>query len=658
MPAYYRSAVKDFLSSDTQTIIGLLTSKASRSGFYQQLHSQTDSWEREIEILRVALKSPFLGHSSAGWSILLEFPIPRREKRADAVLLAGSAVLVLEFKCGAKEYARDAMAQVEDYCLDLRDFHVPSRALTIVPVLVASDAPGVNCPLGDAADGVVPVAKANASTLASVIDSAVRKFGTGRSINAREWDQGNYLPTPTIVEAAQHLYTGHNVREITRCHGGVENLARTSEAVVETVRTAQARNQKVICFVTGVPGAGKTLAGLNIVHSKTLHNGDLGVFLSGNGPLVKVLTEALARDHRARNGGALQSSRRRVSTFIQNVHRFIDEYYSKPDAIPPDKVIIFDEAQRAWDKEQSFRKFKRPFSEPELIMRIMDRHPDWSAVVCLVGSGQEINAGEAGLSEWGRAIASGFSHWSVVVSPVVLDNSYPTSHTLFETRPNRIQLRTNRYLHLEVSLRSYRAQALTEWVEAVLSTDRAKAASIARSLNDYPLVLTRSLDQARQWLRERHRGLRRIGLTASSGARRLRALGLDVTNVIDVEHWFLNPPEDVRSSYSLETVATEFDIQGLELDWTCVAWGGDLTMGDNGWVFRQFRGDRWQRVGSDVRRRYILNKYRVLLTRAREGMIIFVPRGSKDDHTRPPGPYDSVAAFLAECGLELLPDSV
>ncbi len=407
----------------------------------------------------------------------------------------------------------------------------------------------------------------------------------------------------------------------------------------------------MICFVTGVPGAGKTLAGLNIVHNRDLHKGSLGVFLSGNGPLVRVLSEALARDHSSRTKGSITESRRRVSTFVQNVHRFIDAHFAASTP-PPDRVIVFDEAQRAWNAAQSKRKFKRDASEPEIMLGIMDRHQGWAVIVALVGSGQEINTGEGGLREWGRTLSDRFRHWKVVISPHLASGAGDEDGgALFEDLPRGIELLEDPALHLDVSLRSYKAQAVSEFVSCLLSLHVERARSALASCPDFPIVLTRDLEKAREWLRRRQRGTRRIGLIASSSARRLKAYGLDVTSELEVEKWFLNPVSDVRSCYYLETPATEFGIQGLELDWISVCWDIDLVPEDGEWHVQAFKGTRWQTVRDPTRRRYVLNKYRVLLTRAREGMIVWVPRGDSSDWTRPASRYERVAAYLRSCGI-------
>ena len=375
------------------------------------------------------------------------------------------------------------------------------------------------------------------------------------------------------------------------------------------------------------------------------------MFLSGNGPLVKVLSEALARDHCCRTGQSIVESRRKVSTFIQNVHLFIAAHFTSSTA-PPDRVVVFDEAQRAWNRQQSLRKFKRDRSEPEIMLDVMDRHDSWAVIVALVGNGQEINTGEAGLGEWGRALAGGFKHWSVLASPQVAAGDFDgNGDALFETPPSDICLFQDAALHLDVSLRSYKAQAVSEFVSHVLSQKIEHARSALASCSGFPIVMTRDLVAAREWLKNRQRGSRRIGLIASSGARRLRAHGLDVRAELDVENWFLNGSSDVRSSYYLETPATEFGIQGLELDWTALCWDIDLVPQSGNWHVQAFKGTRWQTVHDKTRRRFVLNKYRVLLTRAREGLVIWIPRGDSADSTRPASVYQSIAAYLKSCGI-------
>jgi hypothetical protein len=654
MSAFYEKSVSGFLQDDLDHILGKLTARAGEAGFYQQLHSQTAAWQVQLDLLRSTLLELNEELASRSWHILLEYPIPRRGKRIDAVLLLPGCIVVLEFKCGSQAYDSTAMMQLEDYCLDLADFHRESAGRVIVPILVATHADSIMESPEGRPDQIKSVLKANRHDLGSKLSLCEARYGHSDAgvRDPRRWDKSDYSPTPTIIEAAQSLYAGNNVLEISRCHA--DNLTTTTDAVLRFIEQARAQNTKTICFITGVAGAGKTLAGLNVVHNHGLHDQDLGVFLSGNGPLVRVLSEALARDHRHRTRSTLKESHRKVGTFIQNVHRFIDAYFAEPTKVPVDRVAVFDEAQRAWNAEQSLRKFKRDFSEPEIMLEVMDRHEGWAVIVALVGVGQEINQGEAGLSEWGRALEKRFPHWTIAVSPELSVGKTRESGALFQITAPRNSLVEEPALHLSVTLRSYKAQKLSEFVESVLDLDADGASRLMDELQDYPIVITRSLDTARRWLKQHQRGTRRIGLVASSGDRRLLAHGLDVTADLDVENWFLNPSLDARSSFYLEVPATEFGIQGLELDWVGLCWGADVTPEGGSWLCRKFRGTSWQQVRNPQNRQYAINKYRVLLTRAREGLVIWVPPGDPNDLTRPPVFYDRIATFLQLCGIPLL----
>ena len=647
MPALFEAPVSDFLAAEDDLVIGRLAN-VTRQGFSELSAEQIDAWRNQLPVLRQALSPDF----AKTWHLLLEFSIPRRGKRIDAVVLSTDLALVLEFKCGAKQYERSAIAQVEDYCLDLRDFHKASRHLILVPILIATNAEESTLPSELLFDCVAPAWRSNAACLGKVLEAAVAQYSSIKSeaIDPGSWNKSEYLPTPTIIEAARLLYEGQNVHEVSRCHAGAENLTRTADAVADAIRVARESDQKIICFITGVPGAGKTLAGLNIIHDRHLHEGTLGAFLSGNGPLVRVLCEALARDHSKRTKQTISESRRRVSTFIQNVHRFIEAHYLAKEA-PPDRLVVFDEAQRAWNAEQSNRKFKRNVSEPEIMLDIMNRHDGWSLIIALVGNGQEINTGEAGLSEWGRALTNRFRNWKVCISGALATNNIGDGDCLFETAPEGLQVTEAPFLHLGVSIRSYKAQVVSDFVAYLLSCNMDAANRCLVDCSEYPIVLTRDLEMAKRWLRRRQRGTRRIGLIASSGGRRLRAYGLDVRTELDVENWFLNGSDDVRSSHYLETPATEFGIQGLELDWTAVCWDLDLVPELTDWRVQAFKGTKWQKVLDSTGRQYVINKYRVLLTRAREGMIIWVPMGDRADSTRPVHKYDAIAAHLLKCGI-------
>lgn len=644
MPGKYISNFKDFLSADVETIVGYLALGVTN---HELLIQQRTSWKNQINFLKKNLtKLP------SEWILILEYPIPRRAKRIDIVILTKHLIFIVEFKDKAVTYTSDAINQVEDYSLDIRDFHKQSALKTIIPIVWASAAKEVNNSLKDNGDFVKPTIFANNENLYNVIETSNNFFSRNNhaEFNCKNWNNSEYLPTPTIIEAAQQLFSGQNVREISRSHAGVENLSITTEAILNAITQAQINQEKIICFITGVPGSGKTLAGLNIVHSVE-NNSSKGIFLSGNGPLVKVLTEALARDHSKRKKHPIAKSRREI-VFVQNVHQFLDFYHIN-NQTPHDKIILFDEAQRAWNAKHSKRKFDRDFSEAEMLLNIMNRNDGWSVIVALIGSGQEINTGEAGLSEWGKTLTEKFSNWKIYISPEIKEGkSNIANYKLFEKAPSNLIITELPELHLNVSIRSYKAEKLSEWVAAILEDEHIFAKELLLNhLKDYPIFLTRNLETARQFLRSKNRGYRRSGLIASSGARRLRPLGLDVVSDIDVTNWFLNPKEDVRSSSFLEIPATEFAIQGLELDWVGLCWGDDFRKEENGWSFHSFKGTKWQLERQDERKQFIKNKYRVLLTRGREGMIIFIPEGSSTDYTRSNKNYDPTYEYLKQIGI-------
>ncbi len=661
MGAFYLNTISNFLDDNNDLIIGSLTKQAGIAGFHQQLHTQTLSWNEEINVLKSSLKELINQKSaSSEFGILLEYPIARREKRIDTVIIANNLIIVIEFKVGKDDYFNTDKEQLLDYCLDLRDFHFESRNKIIVPILLATNGKNIENKFPNENELIKNITFANSNNIASnILEILERNDAKIKEIDNNKWDKSDYSPTPTIIEAAQTLYAGKSVIEISRSHAGTKNLTKTSDAIVNAIKLAKANNQKIVCFITGVPGAGKTLAGLNIAHDNEFqgHEKSLATFLSGNGPLIKVLREALSRDAfkkiKSSDKNARKKETDRIISFIENVHRFLDHYFLEKERIPNNKIVIFDEAQRAWNAEQSMRKFQRPYSEPEMMFEIMNRHKDWAVIVALVGGGQEINTGEAGLPEWGRIIQEKFNDWKVYISPQLKTGNHSTGNlTLFERSPGNVEVVENIDLHLDVSLRSYKAEELSNWVNLLL-TDRPKEALevYSEKLSNYKIVLSRDLEKAKNWLKSNCKGSRRMGLVASSGGRRLRPYGLEVKLQLEEAEWFLNSRSDIRSSYYLEIPATEFGIQGLELDWTGVCWDLDLRRNNYTWDFNSFRGTAWQKVSNEENRKFVINKYRVLLTRAREGMIIYVPLGSDDDPTRNPKFYNSISSYLKECGV-------
>lgn len=649
--SYYNAEISTFIETSDEEILGVL----ARGHAHALDLEQKRAWLAQLSILRDQMSQTQVGH------IFLEFTIPRMGKRADAVLIQRGIIFVLEFKVGADRFDAHAVEQVEDYALDLRSFHEGSHHLPIVPIVVATDAQSVvNQRIEWDDDTVARPLRAAASDLGQLI-SAISVVKGATSFSVTEWMRAGYRPTPTIIEAARVLYETHGVDEISRSDASARNLKDTADCIGSIIENSKRNQRKSICFVTGVPGAGKTLAGLNIATQRAEgHADEHAVFLSGNGPLVAVLREALSRDQAARQGVSKSVAERKVRSFVQNIHHFRDHYVGDNE-IPVEKVAVFDEAQRAWTREQAskFMQQKRghhgfDMSEPDFLISVMDRHRDWCTVVCLIGGGQEINTGEAGLSEWLQALSKSYTDWDVYISQRITDPDFSGTENAerFLALPH---VSKQNALHLDVSMRSFRAEDVSAFVSRTLDNDPEQARIYAKKvLPRYPLFLTRDLYLARNWIRNIARGSQRFGIVASSGAHRLRPEGIHMKSAIDPPVWFLNERIDVRSSYYLEEVASEFDVQGLELDWAAVCWDADYRYQSGEWKHFAFKGTKWQAVNDDARRRYLRNAYRVILTRARQGMVIFVPRGDANDLTRPPHFYDETFEYLQECGIPTL----
>jgi hypothetical protein len=655
---FYSDTIVDFIKRSNHEVLGILVQATS----FNLEQSQRDAWLEEIQILKRIL------HNYNKGSIYFEYSIPRMGKRIDVILVLGSVLFVLEFKVGEKVFPSYAVDQVWDYALDLKNFHETSHDLFIAPILVATKAPASTVIVSTTAhqDKLLAPIKCNTELLSKVIDE-VLKFSDGVEINPDEWQIGRYQPTPTIIEAAMALYSGHSVQEISRSDASAINLSQTSDAISEIIEFSRQNSLKSICFVTGVPGAGKTLVGLNIATKHIDKDNELySVFLSGNGPLVSILREALTRDkvQRERDQGRKVKKGEvmsEVKMFIQNVHNFRDEGLIDLVKPPIEHVALFDEAQRAWDLQQTanFMRRKRGYlnfhnSEPEFLISCLNRHPDWAVVVCLVGGGQEINTGEAGISEWVEALDRSFPNWHVYISPRLTDSEFGTEKVL-EKIKKRNHVTYKEELHLSVSMRSFRAEHVSLLVKQLLDLDTDSAKRTLRKIQGkYPIVITRDLTNAKQWLRTQARGSERYGIVVSSQAERLKPHAIDVRSPVDPIHWFLDGKEDVRSSYYLEDVVTEFDVQGLELDWACITWDADFRYSKDGWQHFSFVGDRWNRIKKYERQIYQKNAYRVLLTRARQGMVIVVPPGDEADPTRNKNYYDPIFEYLCGIGFETL----
>lgn len=650
--AYYSNSIAGFLCQSIAEITGIIHSNDISA---ETTIQQSNTWKTEVEILKEQLCSFNSGR------IIFEYTIPRMGKRVDTVILYRNIVFLLEFKCGDDEYRTSTYDQVYDYALDLRNFQKESHNKLIVPIMVATKAPNIQNIITER-DRIIEPLSCNTNNIAEIIHSVSQRYSEP-AFDYIKWENSEYLPTPTIVEAAQALYQGHNVSDITRSDAGAENLSVTTDEINRIIEHSKTYHRKSICFVTGVPGAGKTLAGLNLaIQRSDAQRGEHAVFLSGNYPLVTVLQEALARDkvererhqgHKANKADALRST----SAFIQIIHKYRDSFVGN-DNVPPERIAIFDEAQRAWTLEMiaKFMKTKKgvpdfPCSEPEFLIGTMDRHRDWAVIVCLVGGGQEINTGEAGLPEWFDSLRRSYPDWDVYITPQLDDEEYRRERT-WQGMIGGLRIFEREELHLATSVRSFRTPDLASFVKAVLDVDIKGARLLhARIADKYPVKLTRDLEKAKKWVRQQCQGTTRYGMLASSGALRLKAEGIFVKNDVSVENWFLNGKDDVRSSYYLEDVVSEFDIQGLELDYSIVAWDADLRFDDGNWIYRSFTGNSWHTMNKE-RQLFLKNAYRVLLTRARQGMIIFIPNGSDTDATRKREFYDGTYNYLKSLGIE------
>jgi len=651
--AYYSSPLDKFCIQEPELILGQMTQEHS----FDLTNTQRDAWIEQTRLLKDIL-SRYEGN------IYFELSIPRMGKRVDVVVIIESLIFVIEFKVGANSYESADLDQVMDYALDLHNFHEGSHEVTLVPVLVATRAPAIELNINSIPnEQLLSPTCCNSLNLGQTI-SYFLELQQEKAINTKEWEESGYKPTPTIIEATLALYNGHSVADISRRDATAENLSHTSTAIAEIVKNSRDNSEKSIIILTGVPGAGKTLVGLNIATTHINPDDELySVFLSGNGPLVNILQEALARDKVARGkekGEKIKknAAKSEVKAFIQNVHHFRDDGLVDLTKPPAEHVALFDEAQRAWTKHQTV-KFMREkknqadfnMSEPEFLISCMDRHKDWATVVCLVGGGQEINTGEAGIREWFEAVEKSFPHWKVYLSDRLTDSEYGAGQIIDQAKKNPM-VTFKPDLHLQTSVRSFRSEKVSLFVKQLLDIEMEEAKKNFQSIQEnYPIVLTRNLDKAKNWVRKQARGSERYGMVVSSQACRLKPYAIDIRVKSDPVHWFLNGKDDVRSSYYLEDVVTEFDVQGLELDWVCMAWDADFRFAKDKWENWSFKGNKWQRIRKEERQMYQKNAYRVLLTRARQGMVLFVPTGADDDHTRPKSYYDSTYSYLRDLGL-------
>jgi hypothetical protein len=636
--AWWSGTLTEFSTTTNNHILGQLAARAMQA-YRTNEGAQLQAWAWQLAHLRPALSA-----LPINWRLLLEYPLIRLGRRLDAVLVTDRAIIVMEFKALSSGFTADARIQAEDYAHDLRDFHAGSRDQIIIPILIAGTGNPTRPQWAFPWPGVSVVYDARPTELPTLLQDILARLPP-RTININTWEHAPYRPVPSIIEAARALYEKHGVADIKAARADTANLSRTTAAILQAVRQARAEQSYYIVFVTGIPGAGKTLCGLDVIFSA---EGE-GTFLTGTLPMVYVLKAALAEDAARAGTRTNRNARHESKAKIESILGFLRDNKDPNNLPPAEHIIVLDEAQRAWDA----KKLKDSRSEAAVILDIMQRHKDYAVIIALVGNGQEIHTGEAGLAEWGRALASR-RQWQIRAAPGVLTATEP-KQKLFTTPP--AELKIDPALHLDIAIRNVRSPAAAKWIDAVLRGNRAEA--LHHAGDHLPIFLTRSLSEMRRHLRHSTRGERRAGLVCSSGAKRLVADGIwpkfDHMDDATVANWFLKRWPDIRASGALEMPATEFAAQGLELDFVGLCWGGDL-LWQNAWTPRRFRGTKWQQVKREEDRAYTINTYRVLLTRARADTIIWIPRGDARDKTRTPEELHATAAFLRHCGArELTP---
>lgn len=702
----YNSSFTDFLNTDDNTIFGVLCDRYHG----EALTTTREAWKSEISIMKDIL----VRFANKDGQIIFEYDIPRLGKRVDVVLLFEGIVFCVEFKVGESRILESDIDQVLDYALDLKNFHKFSEDRIIAPILVATNYrnSSTNIQMSVYDDRVVNPLVSGKAGVSHLILEVLRCFPNETSVNPN-WIISPYAPTPTIIEAAKTLYENHSVENITRHEADKVSTDKTIEYILDVIQRSKLNQEKSICFVTGVPGAGKTLVGLDVAIKQTYQGqnepvkNEGAVYLSGNGPLVAVLTEALAQDNHKKckakgEKKKMTDSRREVAKSIQMIHRYRDNMLAKIKnpvengvlEIDPTKAVkmesagfgevehvaIFDEAQRSWTHKRLADYLKRggtygnklkvpnfPLSEAAFLIWSLDQREDWATIICLVGGGQEINTGEAGISEWIKALNEQFPHWNVYISPKLTEPEYAEGK-VNELLKNNCNVTYSESLHLGVSLRSYRAEKLSAFVHALLSFDENASALYNEIKDKYPIVLTRDMAKARKWLHDKVRGTERTGVLVTKESARFKPLAIHILPSGDENavHWFLDDKSDVRSSNYLEDAATEIQVQGLELDYTCLLWDADMRYENGEWCFYRFNGQtEWveQTGGTESKQelmKYMLNAYRVLLTRARAGMVICVPEGNPnknvsgfwEDSTRLPEYYDGTYQYLKSLGIE------
>jgi len=559
--------------------------------------SQIEAWLEEIDVLKQAFRDLAISKSTClDWSVILEFELPLEGgRRPDVIVLGPGRIFVLEFKQDPV-LQRSSLDQVAAYARDLAEYHSKTHGIDVLPILIPTRT-------HDKAEIRDVVQVLSPDKLAAILDGQPN----GNSIDLEDWLEGDYAPLPTLIAAAKMIFNNERLPAIKRAES--YGVASAVLRLKEIAQWAEDNSGRALAFVSGVPGAGKTLVGLQFVYDKSDQSSQ-AIFLSGNGPLVEVLRDAL-----------------KSKAFVSDLHAFIKSY-GTTSKVPRQNIVVFDEAQRAWDSNHMMLKKSIPYSEPELLISIGEKIPNWSTLVGLIGHGQEIHTGEeAGIKGWFEALDSEHakSEWRVY-SPPRFTMAFPGKKVIEYPE-----------LDLNHTLRSKQAEYLHQWVQHLLDGKLPAASEKSQKIwiQNFPIFITRDIEEAKLYVSSRFAGetSKRYGILASSKDQVLPNYGIhngfQDTKRVKNARWYNQDLGLDGSCCNMEEVVTEFGCQGLELDMAIVAWGNDFLWDGKEWKLRKMR----TRIPQVDPHQLRLNSYRVLLTRSREGMIIFVPPRPEFDQT-------------------------
>lgn len=662
---YYESTIEDFaLNQNPIDIVDFLVESDEYTEPYQ-LHLQKGAWSNQIKILKKYLQD------KKGY-IIFEYVLSRVNMRIDVVLLMDDIVYSLEFKNNEVTFNDDDINQADGYGYALKNFYEVNRNKYVVPILIATKAPDSICSSGAdlGIDKLFSLFKANTNKMEQYIDLIGSKYGSDiiyTEEEFEEWVNSPFKPNPTIIQSARSIYMNNQVDEFFKFDAGEENLKITESTVEEIIKEARDNKKKIICFVSGVPGAGKTLVGLDIAgKTRNKDNDDMpeAVFFSGNGPLINVLTEALGRDAMKANPEKFSNKNRAVNdvkTFIQDLHAFKQDIISSKKRVIDENVLIFDEAQRVWDEEQLEKWLEKKGadesyfgnSEADLLLSTFDKK-EWGVIVALVGLGQDIHTGEDGLGVWFNSLLNKKTGWDIRLSNEIFEQRADKLDAYIDSIKNCDRVKECPGLYLKTCIRTPRAKNLSEFSEALLNNRPEDAKKALEKFDDYPICITRNLKHAEQFLLDNTLRKERCGKLCSSNSKILGRYSHSFDNIDNwhFANWMLD--ESGRdSSNSLVFAASEFNIQGLEIDWTLLGWDMDMYYHNGEWHEQKMLTPKRFKESTKVQKKHILNSYRVLLTRARKGMIIYIPKaGDYEDNYAVSDYFDSTYEYLKSCGIK------